>query len=76
MASELTNCVIDIPSNIRARRMLIFRDLVTNVTEDHHRLSTPAIVIFVPRMHPRQRSLHTAYLNYENSAKILLISTT
>lgn len=34
MASELTNCVIDIPSNIRARKTLIFRDPVTNVTEE------------------------------------------
>lgn len=37
-ASELTNCVIGIPGNIHTRRMLIFRDPVTNVTEDDYHL--------------------------------------
>lgn len=43
MASELTNCVIDIPSNIRARKMLIFRDPVTNVIEDERELVQSAL---------------------------------
>lgn len=57
MASELTNCVIDIPGNIRARRMLIFRDPVTNVTERSPVVADVVIAVSIRRPHTQVRAL-------------------